>query len=312
MESMAIAVNAVTPLTLIILLGVGLRRLGLLNQEVISWIDRINFRVLLPILLFNSLYFADLESDFDLKFIFFTTGIFVAEILSWFVAVPAFEKNKKKQGTLIQAMFRSNTNVFGTAIISQIYNGAGTGLVGVSMLAAVPLPQIFGIVALERCSEEKVSLREMTVNILKNPMIIGLIVSMLTIAARIKLPSAVESTVSSLANAATPMALLTLGGTLELSTVKENERDLAIGILGRAVLHPAIFIPAAVAMSFTGAQLATIMVVTTSPVAVTVFSVTRQMRGDGQLAAQLIVFSTFAAVFSTFACTFILSLMKLI
>lgn len=312
MESMIVALNAVTPLTLVIILGAVLRKIGLVDQTVISGIDRINFRVLLPVLLFNSLYTADIKTDFDLKFIIFVTLVFVVEIVVWFVVIPLTEKNIKKQGTLIQAMFRSNTNVFGTSVISQIYNGAHIGLVGVSMLAAVPLPQIFGIVALERCSDRKTNYKDMLLNILKNPMIIGIIVSIFALAVKLKLPTPIESTISSLAKAATPMALISLGATLEFSAIEENVKDVALCILGRAVLHPLIFIPAAVLLGFSGPQLAAIMVVTTSPVAVTVFSITRQMNGDGQLAAQLIVFSTFAAVFSTFLCTFILNLLNLL
>lgn len=312
MESMQIALGAVTPLTLMIMLGVLLRKLKMVDTTVLNGLDRINFRVLLPLLLFDSLYFADFETDFSAKFLLFMIGLFVLEIALWFFVTPIFEKNVKKQGTLIQAMFRSNTNVFGTAIISQLYNGGHIGLVGVSMMAAVPLPQIFAIIALERCGGHAGSRRERLLNIAKNPMIIGIVVSLAAVFMKLKLPGPIESTVDSLAKAATPMALISLGGTLEFSAFRENRKDLIIGAVGRTLLHPLLFLPLAVMLGFRGPQLATIMVVANSPVAVTVFSVTRQMEGDGQLAAQLIVITTILSVISTFVCTWILKVAGLI
>lgn len=312
MESMRIALGAVTPLTLMIALGVLLRRLKLVDTVVLNGLDRINFRVLLPVLLFDSLYSADFKTDFSVKFLLFMIGLFVIEIILWFVITPIFEKDIKKQGTLIQAMFRSNTNVFGTAIISQLYSGGHIGLVGVSMLAAVPLPQAFGIIALERCGNHAGGRRARMLNIAKNPMIIGIVVSMIAIFTKLSLPGPIESTVHSIAKAATPMALISLGGTLEFSSFRENRKDLMIGATGKALLHPLLFVPLAAALGFRGPQLATIMVVANSPVAVTVFSITRQMDGDGQLAAQLIVITTILSVVSTFFCTWVLTVTGLI
>ncbi len=312
MDSVRIAAEAVTPLSLTILAGIIIRRLKWLNPEIINGLDRINFRLLLPLLMFSSMYSSDFRSDFSSRFLIFVIGVFAFEIILWFVVVPIFEKEPKKQGTLIQAMFRSNTNVIGTAVISQLYNGQHIGLLGASMLGAVPLPQIFGIVALERCCNKSADKRTLVINILKNPMIIGTILSIIVILFEIELPHGIESTIKSLSGAATPLSLISLGASLEFPAFRNNIKDLILGTIGKAIVHPLLILPPAIYLGFRGPQLATIMIVANAPVGISVFSVTKQMGGDEQLAAQLIVVTTVLSIFGIFLSTFLLSFFELI
>ena len=64
---MLLSFQAVFPLLAFMLLGLFLRRENLLDERTASGLNKLVFRVFLPINIFQSVYSADIRSAFDLK-----------------------------------------------------------------------------------------------------------------------------------------------------------------------------------------------------------------------------------------------------
>ena len=63
MDNFLLCLNAILPLLLLMLLGYGLRRSGMISHEGFSAMDKLCFRILIPAMLFSNVYHADFHSD---------------------------------------------------------------------------------------------------------------------------------------------------------------------------------------------------------------------------------------------------------
>ena len=116
MENLVISLNVVLPLFLLIALGYVLKKFGMYDVVTLKTMNKLVFKVFLPVYLFHSIYSTDLSAVFDIKVILFA-GV---GLLLWFLLlmciVPLLEKDNAKRGVMVQAMFRSNFVLFGLPV----------------------------------------------------------------------------------------------------------------------------------------------------------------------------------------------------
>ena len=103
-----------------------------------------------------------------------------------------------------------------------------------------------------------------------------------------------------------PLALVVLGGSFAIGSVKGNLRPLTIGLVGRLLVMPALFLPFGVLLGFRGPELLGLMVMLGAPTAVSSYTMAQQMGGDSELAGELVVFGTMLSVITIFLWTFLL------
>lgn len=105
---------------------------------------------------------------------------------------------------------------------------------------------------------------------------------------------------------ATPLALVVLGGSFRIEKINKNLKPLIIGVIGKLIIVPLIFIPIAIYLGFRGIELASVMIMLSAPVAVSSFTMAEQMEADGELAAQLVVFTSMFSVLTIFIYIFVM------
>ena len=122
------------------------------------------------------------------------------------------------------------------------------------------------------------------------------------------------SAISSLARMATPLALVVLGGQLEMKEIRGFRTELIAAIVMRLIVAPAIgfgLILAAVRMGYLEAgpvEMAVLIAVFGSPAAVSSIVMSSEMGGDGHLAGQIVVWTSILGMVSLF---FIVLFMRL-
>ena len=84
-ENLRICLNAVLPLFIYIVIGVMIRRTGMMNSEENKRMNRILFTFFYPVLLFGNIYSADLSVVFNAKLVVFAISFIVISVL---VIVP--------------------------------------------------------------------------------------------------------------------------------------------------------------------------------------------------------------------------------
>ncbi len=307
MDSLLLSVEAVAPIFLLMLLGYGLKQGKIATKENFDAINKLIFKIFLPLLLFYNIYKTDLSLVFDPKLILFTvTGVLLVFGLGYGL-VFALTKDNAKRGVMLQGFFRSNFAILGIPLVNHICGDTAGGLSSLMVAVVVPLFNILAVITLERFRDGKVELGKLLKGIITNPLVIGCVMGALFLLLNIPLPSFLETAVSDAASIASPLAIVVLGASFRFSDIKGNIKELLITVGTRLLIVPALAITAAVLLGFRGEALVCLMVVFGAPTAVSSFSMAQQMGGDEKLAAQIVVFSSVLCLLTLFGWIFLLS-----
>lgn len=279
------------------------RKTNLLTSESTDRLNALVFKIFLPVSIFKNVYNSSVSDVFDKKLIAFGI-ISVTLCFLLLILLTSGCKNRKSRGVLIQGIYRSNFLIFGLPVAESFYpDGSLSGKASVLIAIIVPLFNGLAVIALEMFKENKQSGMKTFLNILKNPLIIGSTLGFAALflkEAGFLLPDAVYKTVSDLSAAATPLALIALGASLDFSKIKGESKYLIWGLLGKLVLSPAVFIGAAVLLGFRDRELAIILSMFASPASVSSYTMAQQMGADDDLAAELVVIGTAVSLITVF------------
>ena len=219
MENFIYSINVTFPIFLVMVIGYFLKQIGMLNDNFVTVANRFNFKVTLPFMLFRDIAGVDIRAVFDLKYVLFCALVSTACFWLIWGGVKLFLKDQTMRGAFVQASFRSSAAVMGLAFIQNIY---GTSAMGPLMIvSAVPLYNIFSVIVLtfegENASgvDGKQKIKEACIGIAKNPIILGILAGLIVGLLGIEFPTIINKTVNSVAQMATPLALITIGAGFE-------------------------------------------------------------------------------------------------
>lgn len=304
MDNFFLTLNIVLPIFLVMATGFFCRRIGLVTKENISAINKLVFRVFLPVSLCHRLMKIDSASIVNpgaLTFGFIGT---VAVFLAAFIFIPMIEKDNRRRGVMIQGLFRSNYAIFGIPISEALFPQGDGGVAAMMVIATVPLFNALSVISLESFRGGKVNIKKVLIGIAKNPLIWGCVIGYLLMQFRVPVPEFATSALSKLASIASPLALFTLGGSIDLQSFRHNAKPLSIVVLGRLLVAPLAALLVAYLIGFRGPEFAVMMIVFGSPCAVSSYTMAAQMDGDAELAAQQIMLTTILSSLSMFAMIF--------
>lgn len=309
MESLKLSFDAIAPIFLLMLLGYFLKRLGVSDKKGFDTVNKLVFKVFLPVLLFYNIYSTKTAEVFDLKLILFTiTGVFAIFIMGYFAVFMLTHENSKR-GVMLQGFFRTNFAILGIPLVNYICGENGMGLTSFMVAIIIPLFNVLAVVALERFREksEGLNVLKLLKGVISNPLIIGCILGAIFFLADIRLPEVIEKSVSDISKIATPLSIIALGAGFEFASIKGCIKEIVTVVLARLVIIPLILIPVAVLLGFSGEALACILITFAGPIAVSSFSMSQQMGGDEQLSAQTIVISSLLCLVTLFLWIFALN-----
>lgn len=259
-------------------------------------------------------------------------------------------KDNKRRGVILQCTFRSNFAIIGLALVERL--GGDTGIAGIVSAFSIPVFNILAVVALSIFvgkeepapaqgelaesgqaaetvpAKKKNSVKGIILNIIKNPLIIGVVLGLVFVGFREieraccggELPFRFDTQMKFLYTAvkdlkaiASPLALIVLGGQFEFSAVKGMTKEIIVASVWRIVLAPLIGIGLAVIFSnytnlFTfGPEIyPTLIALFGTPVAVSSAIMAGQMGNDEQLGTQLVVWTSICSILTIFVMVFIL------
>lgn len=306
MENLVISLNVVLPLFLLIALGYALKRLKMYDEVTLKNINKLVFKVFLPVYLFHSIYSTDLSAVFDIKVILFA----IAGLLIWFLLlmflIPRMEKDNAKRGVMIQGMFRSNFVLFGLPVAISLCGEENIGITSLLLGIIVPIYNVLAVITLETFRGTKPSVKKIVIGIMKNPLIIASVLGVGMYLLQIELPYTIEKTVVDIGKVATPLALIALGGGFAFHKVKGDIKQLMVSVVGKLVISPLFMVTAAVLLGFRNEVLVPILLMSGAPTAVSSYTMAEQMGGDGELAGEIVVFTTGISIATIFVWVFIL------
>ena len=316
MNDFIFSINVTFPIFLVMVIGWGLKQIGMLNDNFVTVANRFNFKVTLPFMLFRDISSVDIKAVFDLKFVLFCA--IASSICFWVIwgATKLFLKDYTMRGAFVQASFRSSAAVMGLAFISNIYGASAMG--PLMIIGAVPLYNIYSVLVLTFEADhgdearDTGKIKQACINIAKNPIIIAIVLGLVVALAGIHFPTIVNKTVNSVAQMATPLALIALGAGFEGRKVLAKMKPTLWASAIKLVIQPLIFLPVAAYLGFHGEKMIAILIMLAAPATPSCYIMAKNMKNDGVLTASIVVMTTLLAAFTLTGWIYILRVMALI
>lgn len=316
MENFIYSVDATFPIFLVMVIGYILKQIGMLNDNFVTVANRFNFKVTLPFMLFRDISGVDIRAVFDIRYVLFCALVSTACFWIIWGGVKLFLKDQSMRGAFVQASFRSSAAVMGLAFIQNMYGSSAMG--PLMIVSAVPLYNIFSVIVLTFEGahsgevDPKQKVKDACINIAKNPIILGILAGLVVGLLGIDFPVIVDKTVNSVAQMATPLALITIGAGFEGRKALAKIRPTIAASMIKLVVQPLIFLPVAAWMRFRGEQMIAILIMLASPTTPSCYIMAKNMDNDGVLTASVIVMTTLLAAFTLTGWIFILKTVGLI
>lgn len=324
MDSLIFALEAVSPIVITVAIGYLIKRLGLLSVDMAKVINKLVFRLFLPVMLFLNVYKIESLADIETGYIFYAVIATVAIFALSIPAVLLVTRKGDRQGALLQACFRSNYALIGIPLAESLFGQAGVSVATVLSAASIPLFNVLAVISLSvfGTGEQKPSVKKILLGIVKNPLIQSIFLGLVVLGVRTVFVQGgiffrlsdvkpIYTVLDYLSRVATPLALLMLGVQFEFSAVKELKREILFGTLMRTLIVPALGLGIAFAFfrqSFDGAKFAALVALFATPVAVSSVPMAQEMGADYRLAGQLVVWTTLISAITVFLASFLLRL----
>jgi len=294
----AVAVfNLLAPIFVIIALGAGLQRGGLMPAEVVTGVNKLLYWVGLPAAVFHSLVKAEQVTGSTGAIVgVLLSGTVISIGLSWALArVGGVEPAGR--GTFVQAAFRGNLSFVGLPLLLTVPGipQAPAVLALAPTLILYNAASVFALLASRHAAGWR-TLGPILREIGRNPIILAAAGGALVHALNVKLPVALDATLGALGRMALPLALLCIGAALMTVPLRGNRRRATLATVHKVVLSPLIgYGVGRVAGLDAGAMLA-VMLLMTCPTAAVSYPMVKQIGGDEALAASTVVYTAVASV----------------
>lgn len=310
MENLIFSLNVTLPIFLTIVIGYVLKRIKMLNDGFVKTLNKFNFDITLPALIFMDLYEADFYGVWDAKYFFFCFTVTLVCIFVILGLTLLFGKDKSLTGEFVQASYRGSAAVLGLALIQNIY-GSST-IAPLMIIGSVPLYNMLAVIILSFTRDgggkpDKQAIVKSFKGVITNPILIGIALGMIASLLRLELPLIATRTLSNLAVLATPLALIGLGAGFEGKAAMNLIKPILLASSVRLVIQCAIFLPVAVHIGFSGEKIIALLVMLGAPTTPSCYIMAKNMGHKGDLTSGVVVATT---LLSSLTLTFWLFLLK--
>lgn len=327
-DTFVYTVNAILPILLLILLGCFLRRVGPWPQDFYRRLNQLCFRVFLPVQLFCNVYAIDGLSAMNWRVIgYIFSGILVCALVG-VAAARTLVKDRMQKGVIVQAAFRSNQSVVGMPLAEALGGAGAMGFAALTTAVSIPVFNILAVTVLLLYGGgqgEKPAPRLILRQVLRNPLIIGCMSGVAVVVIRQFLPVGAEGVpvftiqnqipflfdaLTRLSQVASPVMLMVLGTQLDIKAAGDLLPQLGLGVCLRLIAAPAAVIGGALLLrgplGLTAVEFPSLITVSATPVAVSSAVMVQELGGDGQLAGQIVVWTTVFSAGTIFCIVYLL------
>ena len=306
--------NVVAPVFLLVALGYFVKRISVINENFVEVTSRFVYSVSLPALVFINIVEIDLSEAIDFnQIIYIYSATLVSFFLIWLISIP-FIKDGKNLSVLVQGAYRSNFAIVGFAIVSKLFGNFALGKAALVLAFILPLYNILAVIILTvpLRKERKLNLKNTLYEIMFNPLIIAVVIGLIFSYFKIVIPSFINSTIGFLSELALPLALVGIGGSLNLQNIKKASGLAFTSSAIKVILVPVILTLGAYHFGFRGIDFGIMFVLFASPTAIVSFIMAEAMGANSKLAGNIVLISTVASVFTIAAGIVILKELSLI
>lgn len=315
LENLMVTSAIVAPFCIYLLIGIFLRKWGILSEDLAKDINGLMFKVFMPINIFNSMYKADLSTTFSnpsAPYSMIGTLVVLAILMK---IMPLFAKDPAQQGAMVHTGYRGNVMLFALPIAQGIFGDDITEIL--IILTVVMIANNFSAVPLmegykrkvaayrgESAASEAIDYKEMILNLFKTPILDGVVIGFLWALFKLPLPAVPTKVVSSMAACVTPMAFIIMGARMDFGHLKGNLNKSVLIALIKLVISPAIFLAYPLLAGWGEKLIVGVMVAFASPSAIVGYTMSENYDCDAELAAEIISLTSVLSMLTLFLWIF--------
>ena len=318
LDNLIYSINAILPIFLLVVIGILLKKYNRIDDSFTDTADWIVFKIGLPILLFSEVAGCSISENLDLRLIVFLLISVSISFLGVSILTVLFMRDRAKRGAFIQGVCRSNFAILGVPLAVNMFGDEGGAAIAIAVPFVIIMFNAYSVIILSVFSgNDKHKLNKKAIlgilkNIVTNPLIIGVLAGVPFMLTGISLPTAADKTLGYLSGLTTPLALISLGANFRIESLRGRIGYAAVGALGKTAVLPALALTAAALAGLRGPALGVVLICFGAPTAVSSYIMAKKMDNDHELAAQILLLSTFLCAFTIFAEIFVLRSLALI
>ena len=286
---------ALWPLFALILIGQFMRRRQFPSEAFWPGAERLNYFILFPALLVNSLASAPLDNPALPRL---AAAVLIGLGLAWLALLLAkrlFGWPAARFGALSQGVLRFNTYL-GLATVGSLFGDTGLALAALMLALMVPTVNVMSVWALT--AERGLSLRTLLLPIVRNPLILACLAGVVINLSGLGLPGGSGRLLGLLAAASLPLGLLCVGAALQPGELRGEVPSLGWNAVLRLLGMPLLAWAVARSLGLPAMESSLLVLFFALPTAPTAYVLTRQLGGDSQLMAGIITLQTLLAAAS--------------
>jgi len=299
LENILFTTNIVAPVFLIIAVGYFAKRIKIINEVFVNVTSKFVFQISLPVFIFLEISELNLSQVLEIKQIaYIYAGTIIPYLVIWAGTIP-FIKNPKDKSAFIQGAFRGNYAIVGLALISMLFGDDALGKATLILAFLLPLYNVLAVIVLIVPKHQgKINFKSILLEILFNPLILAVIFALPFSYFKLKLPEMFISTGSYLADLALPLALVGIGGSLNMENLKLASSLAFSSSIIKIVLLPIILTFIAIFLGYRNDDLGIMFIVFACPTAIASFVMADVMGANSKLAGNIIMITTLGSVFT--------------
>jgi len=293
------ALTITAPIFILISLGAWLCHIKFINDAFIHVSSKFIFNIGLPVILFTSTAAHDFKHLINLSNI---TVITITTLLVYFLSslsAGKFIMEKRDKGVFVQGAFRGNLIIVGLAFCANAYPEKGIAIATIPTAITIIMYNLLSIYTLNNSLHNQgASLKKNLIDIIKNPLIIGIMAGLLANLLNFSTPEIIIQSNQYIAQMTLPLALIAIGGSLNFLQIKQNIKTAFVASVWKIVISPIVLVVLLFFIPIDPTAAGVLFLLTASPTATASLIMVQSMHGNSDLAAKIIILSTLLSLFT--------------
>jgi len=289
------------------MLGYFFKKIKFPDESFWKHLDKFNYFVLFPTLLFYKLSTANVEGILNFDFVIIMGSILIAVSLLLVVINKMMKFNNDSFTSIYQGSIRFNTYVF--LALTQALLDEKSFIMGIVLITfLIPLINILCIaIFASYVPKNKLSIISILKSIVTNPLIVACFLGASVNILGISFPILIENTLQILSVAALPLGLLSVGVGLHISSIGQAKLSVALSSFVKLVFLPILVYVVCIFFEVENDRIILLTLFASMPTASSAYALARELGGDLKLISSIVSLQTILSIITISVIIWILN-----
>lgn len=290
-------IETIAPIFLIIIFGYIIQRKGFFKDRFIAEMNRFVFLFPLPLLIFTGIVRSNIKDVSATHIFSVILPTLAIMLLSLLVGVIGGLK-KGTLGSFVQTTFHGNVTYIGLAVLFYLLGDEGLKRGSILIGFLILVNNSLSIAILSWTAHSHKNAAKALLSIIKTPVILATFAGIIVLYCKIPIPDIIFRSMTIVGNIALPMALLIIGASISIDTLKKSFKLSAIITFIKLIVLPGSAILYCKFFNIGPGDVLPSIVLLATPTALTSFILAKEIGGDTDLASGAVTLSTLVSPFT--------------